>query len=144
MSDQLNYCKKHHHSYVHECVDCYRESTECIHGVPFDSECSVCEEYKKIINSAKKPIFESMVKFGLEQSKIVEKLDNSTRPKVPHYQGHGIEPIDYINSHNFNFNRGCVIKYVSRAGLKDKSKEIEDLRKAIDYLNFEIERLQSE
>ena len=63
------------------------------------------------------------------------------RPKVKHYQNGGIEPIDYINSHNFNFNRGCVIKYVSRAGLK--GSEIEDLKKAIDYLNFEIERLEN-
>lgn len=118
--DELKYCKKHHHSYVTECVDCYREQSACIHGVPFDSECGECQEDAKIVKAGK---------------------ERSTRPKVAHYQSGGIEPIDYINSHNFNFNRGCVIKYVSRAGLKDKSKEIEDLQKAIDYLNFEIERL---
>ena len=121
--DELNYCKKHHHSYVTECVDCYREQSACIHGVPFDSECGECIEDAKIVKAGK---------------------ERSTRPKVAHYQSGGIEPIDYINSHNFNFNRGCVIKYVSRAGIKDKSKEIEDLQKAIDYLNFEIERLRND
>lgn len=67
-----------------------------------------------------------------------------SRPKVEHYQQGGIEPIDYINSHNFNFNIGCNIKYVTRAGKKDQSKHIEDLEKAIDYLNFEIERIKNE
>ena len=51
-----------------------------------------------------------------------------------------IEPIDYINSHNFNFNIGNCIKYCSRAGLKGDA--IEDLQKAIHYLQFEIERLK--
>lgn len=35
-----------------------------------------------------------------------------------------------------------VVKYVSRAGKKDKSKEIEDLKKAAWYLNRKIENLQ--
>ena len=120
MEEKLHFCSKHGTTYVTECHSCYREATQCIHGVPFDSECGECQEDAKIIKAGK---------------------ERSIRPKVAHYQSGGIEPIDYINSHNFNFNRGCVIKYVSRAGLKDKSKEIEDLQKAIDYLNFEIERL---
>ena len=62
------------------------------------------------------------------------------RPKVSHYQSGGIEPIDYINSHNMNFNIGNCVKYCSRAGLKGDA--IEDLQKAIHYLQFEIERLK--
>ena len=65
----------------------------------------------------------------------------SERPKVSHYQDGGIEPIDYINSHNFNFNIGNCIKYCSRSGLKGDA--VTDLKKAIDYLNFEIERLSN-
>ena len=64
------------------------------------------------------------------------------RPVVPHYQSGGIEPIDFINSHNFNFNLGNCIKYVTRAGKKGDATV--DLRKAIDYLNFEIERIRDE
>ena len=54
-----------------------------------------------------------------------------------HYQ-HGIEPIDYIESHNLNFNLGNVIKYVSRAPYKEV--ELQDLKKAKWYLEREIKR----
>lgn len=63
------------------------------------------------------------------------------RPKVDHYQQGGIEPIDYINSNNLNFNLGNVVKYVTRAGKKQGEDTIKDLKKAIDYINFEIERI---
>ena len=55
-----------------------------------------------------------------------------------HYSAHGIEPIDYIESHNLNFNLGNVIKYVSRA--KFKGTELQDLKKAKWYLEREIKR----
>lgn len=35
-----------------------------------------------------------------------------------------------------------VVKYVARAGKKDPSKEIEDLKKALFYLNRKIQNLQ--
>lgn len=35
-----------------------------------------------------------------------------------------------------------VVKYIARAGKKDKQKEIEDLNKALWYLNRKIENLQ--
>lgn len=63
------------------------------------------------------------------------------RPKVPHYQQGGIEPIDYISSNNLNFNLGNVVKYVTRAGKKPSEETVKDLKKAIDYINFEIERV---
>jgi len=58
-----------------------------------------------------------------------------------HYTKHpsGIECIE-VTQH-FNFNKGNAIKYIWRAG--QKGNEIEDLRKAIQYLNFEINRLQN-
>lgn len=57
-----------------------------------------------------------------------------------HYQLLGIEAIDVVR--HFNFNRGNAIKYVWRAGAK--GDEVEDLKKAIWYLNDEIKRLQAE
>lgn len=39
------------------------------------------------------------------------------------------------------FFRGSAVKYVLRAGRKDPTRETEDLRKAIQCLEFEIERL---
>ena len=35
-----------------------------------------------------------------------------------------------------------VVKYVARAGKKNKEKEIEDLKKALWYLNRKIENLE--
>lgn len=91
------------------------ETPKCQHEVSFDCECLECEKLLKEFN----------------------------RPKVSHYQGNGIEPIDYINSHNFNFNLGNAIKYISRCGKKEGESTIKDLKKAIDYINFEIERLEN-
>ena len=65
------------------------------------------------------------------------------RPKVSHYQGDGIEPIDYINSHNFNFNLGNAIKYISRCGKKECESTENDLKKAIEYLNLELKRIKN-
>jgi hypothetical protein len=61
----------------------------------------------------------------------------------PHYTQHpsGVECIQ-ITEH-FNFCLGNVIKYVWRAGLKRKSRRLEDLKKARFYLDREIEREQN-
>lgn len=59
----------------------------------------------------------------------------------------GIEVID-ITRH-MNFNLGNVIKYILRAGHKSeegmnsRQKQIEDLQKAIFYINDEIKRLEN-
>lgn len=58
----------------------------------------------------------------------------------------GIEVIDIVR--HMNFNLGNVIKYVLRAGHKseqgmsDKQKKIEDLEKAVFYLQDEINELK--
>lgn len=59
-----------------------------------------------------------------------------------HYTAHpsGIEAIE-ITRH-MNFNLGNAIKYIWRAGLKNQDKHIEDLKKAVFYLNDEIKRLE--
>jgi len=48
--------------------------------------------------------------------------------------------IDICTDYNLNFNRGNILKYVVRAGKKDD--ELQDLRKALDYLQREIEHLE--
>ena len=59
----------------------------------------------------------------------------------PHYRAHasGIECIQ-ITEH-MNFCLGNAIKYIWRAGVKSQDP-IEDLSKAVWYLNREIERLE--
>ena len=59
-----------------------------------------------------------------------------------HYTDGKIEVIDFIEDKKLNYHRGNAIKYIARAGKKKKNKEIEDLQKAIWYLNREIDRLK--
>lgn len=65
--------------------------------------------------------------------------DNVTNPA--HYTDGGIETIDFIEAKKFNYHLGNAIKYISRAG--KKSDKIEDLKKAIWYIEREIQNEQS-
>lgn len=57
-----------------------------------------------------------------------------------HYTAYqGLEVIDLTEQ--LNFNRGNAVKYICRAGLKDKASEVEDLKKAAWYINREIQRI---
>ena len=58
-----------------------------------------------------------------------------------HYcEGRKYEPKDVIRDWNLNFNLGNAVKYISRAGRKGSVKE--DLMKAKQYIEFEIEALE--
>lgn len=57
-----------------------------------------------------------------------------------YYKANGLEVFDVIDAYNFNFNLGNAFKYIARAG--KKGDKVEDLRKAITYLNREIEKCQ--
>lgn len=78
----------------------------------------------------------------------IEEPDNVNHPE--HYTSHpsGIECIE-ITRH-YPFSIGNAIKYLWRAGLKkdasltDNQKEIEDLKKAIWYINDRIKQLGGE
>lgn len=59
-----------------------------------------------------------------------------------HYTSGKIECIDFITDKKLNFARGNAVKYIVRAGMKDPAKEIEDLRKAVFYINYEIKCLE--
>lgn len=59
----------------------------------------------------------------------------------PDHYNKGIEVIKFIESWDLNFSRGSAIKYICRGGLKDPGKEMEDLEKAKQYIEFEINRL---
>ncbi len=70
--------------------------------------------------------------------KEVEAIDGPS-----HYGGkyNVYEAIKIIDHYKLGFCLGNVIKYILRAGKKDPSKHLEDLKKAAWYLNHEIERL---
>jgi hypothetical protein len=52
----------------------------------------------------------------------------------------GFEAIDVIEAWGLGFNLGNAVKYISRIGLKDPQKEIEDLEKARWYIDREIQK----
>ena len=82
-----------------------------------------------------------MRKYTNPSSKVeeLEKEEAVNHPK--HYNNiAGVECIDVVE--HFNFNRGNAIKYVWRAGEKSKEKEVEDLKKAIFYIEREVKNLQ--
>lgn len=73
--------------------------------------------------------------------KSSESTDKVSHPS--HYvEGRRYEPKDVIRDWGLNYNLGCVVKYVSRAGRKDDI--LQDLRKARQYLDFEIEAIEEE
>lgn len=60
-----------------------------------------------------------------------------------HYTaGRKFEPIDVIRDWDLNFSLGNAVKYVSRAGRKDPAKTVEDLKKAIWYIQNEIDSIE--
>lgn len=77
-----------------------------------------------------------------------EKTDDSgsTDPvnHPSHYTWSSIEPIDAIEAWQLPYHLGNVVKYVSRAGHKDKSKTLEDLKKANWYLSRYVTMLEQE
>ena len=63
------------------------------------------------------------------------------RATQTHYDnGKDYDVIDVINDFNLNFSRGNILKYICRAG--KKKDELQDLLKAQDYLNREIELIR--
>ena len=132
-----------------------------------DLKCHVCNHYKgcdvcdtdcdeafieyleeDIEVNAKETLQETLdkVKETLQKTldKVKEPVEDDPVNHPSHYTDTKIEVMDYIEDKQLNFARGNVIKYVSRAGKKDPNKELEDLKKAMWYLNREIERLSKE
>lgn len=73
---------------------------------------------------------------------VVSKTVSDAVSHPSHYTRGRIEVIEYIEDQKFNFNLGNAIKYISRAGYKKDA--IEDLQKAIWYLEREISYLTKE
>ena len=75
-------------------------------------------------------------------------MDIINRPK--HYCDNVIEPIDLIMRNEMSFGKGNAVKYLARAGKKQyegmslEESHITDLKKAIRYLEMEINLINGE
>ena len=61
-----------------------------------------------------------------------------------HYGGvdNPYEAIKVIEAWDLDFHLGNTVKYISRAGIKNPQKELEDLKKASWYLQRKINNLE--
>ena len=62
-----------------------------------------------------------------------------------HYGGetNTYEAIKVIDAWHLGFSLGNTVKYISRAGKKNKDNELEDLEKALWYLTHHINNLKN-
>lgn len=74
----------------------------------------------------------------LEQAEL--QSDVVKNPK--HYEQYEFEPVSFIMKNQLSFWMGNVIKYVMRAGTKDDTDEVQDLKKAIRYIEMRINQLE--
>ena len=75
----------------------------------------------------------------MDNQKNKEQVDHPS-----HYGGkdNQYEAIKVIDAWDLGFSLGNTVKYISRAGKKDPTKEIEDLKKALFYLEHHIKTLE--
>lgn len=64
-------------------------------------------------------------------------------PLNPEYYRFGNTQVIDIVKH-LSFCRGNAIKYLARAGAKDKETELQDLKKALWYIQQEIDRVNEQ
>jgi len=95
---------------------------------PVERKAVTVEMLESLVNEFKEPLCNEY------------SVDMVNRP--PHYTQGGIETIDFIEAKDLNYNLGNVVKYVTRSGLK--GTRIEDLKKAVWYLEREIGSLTND
>ena len=77
---------------------------------------------------------------SINNRSIICERDPVNRPA--HYTDGKIEVIEFIEDKNLGFCLGNAIKYIARAGKKDPTKEVEDLKKAIWYIERRIKQIE--
>ena len=83
----------------------------------------------------------------VKQLKIIFILNQMSKEHVNHPTHYGgennpYEAIKVIDAWELGFSLGNTVKYISRAGKKESDKELQDLKKAMWYLQHHIEELE--
>lgn len=130
-------------TYEHKCNSCfYMQHERNRHP------CNTCEGYNKYVNRniyIHQPDTVSIKTWDDEDSfvewdkKQDTKNDNINSPK--HYTAGKYEVIDVIEDWDLNFRLANAIKYIARH--KHKGKPLEDLEKALWYLQREVDQWKS-
>lgn len=72
----------------------------------------------------------------------MENKGNNIKHPAHYAEGRKFEPKDVIRDWGLNFNLGSAVKYVARAGRKDDV--VQDLKKAQEFIQFEIDAIEAE
>lgn len=75
-------------------------------------------------------------------AEVARPLDAVNHPA--HYNTGKIEVIDFIEDQGLEYHEANAIKYITRAGKKNPDTRMEDLEKAVWYLNRKIALLKGE
>jgi hypothetical protein len=80
----------------------------------------------------------------MEKNIMSEQKEMVNHPS--HYGGkdNPYEAIKVIDAWDLGFCLGNTVKYISRAGKKNKEKELEDLEKALWYLQYYVNQKKYE
>ena len=126
-----------------------QEKRTKLHGYCCEVSCDTCVLHGKWTNAfdGNDCIYidtadEKELDWGLELIGALVPDDPVNHPS--HYTKGKIEVADFIADQKLNFDRGNAVKYVCRAGSKDPNKEVQDLEKAIWYIEHEIKMLKGE
>ena len=82
---------------------------------------------------------------GLYERNKVDNLNKDNDAIKPnHYKAGEFDVIAFCQYHNLSFDIGNIIKYITRAGKKEGNSELQDLNKAMEYLNRRIKFVKGE
>ena len=145
-------CEFHYKKYLNEEIEVDKSKLKLVEDKKNCKDCdyfvksslgNYCDFYGILLN-----IMHGCNEFQLKKHKEgikdikTENIKNDPVNHPSHYTDGNIEVMDFIEDKQLNFALGNAVKYISRAGKKDKNKTIQDLEKAEWYLNREIERLK--
>lgn len=111
--------------------DTYKASSVAGMGA-HDANCAKANDHSKPCNCVLAPNYKKII------DGVVETVNHPS-----HYGGDTVyEVIKVIKAWKLGFSLGNAVKYIARAGRKDPAKTIEDLKKAIFYINDEIAEIE--
>lgn len=95
--------------------------------------------HTRVVNMPKNERLEDFKAFRLDINVEPDPIEPLKAITPDHYKAGKGDVIEFCQVHGLNFSRGNIIKYVTRAG--KKADELEDLLKAKEYLQREINHL---
>ena len=111
-----------------------------------EKDCDNCKYTNKDVSDEPCCMCKNTALFGtVEHSSrrfLWECYEDDTVNHPAHYTDGKIEVIDFIEDKKLGLCLGNAIKYIARAGKKDPTKEVEDLKKAKWYIERRIKEIE--